>query len=445
MRPLRQLNTKRHAVTATAALVLAGGLASVVLATVAQAAPKTPTPTITAGPSGTTTSASATFSFTGSASQVKFQCALDAGSFSICSSPKTFTGLADGSHTFKVTATAPAMSVSDEATRTWTVDTRAPAISVASPTNGAAYNAAGWTGPCSGGGVCGTAADPGGVSQVTVAVLQQATGRYWDGSAFSPVPAVFHVASGTTDWRFSLTRPVDGSYTASIRARDALSNATTAANQVNVGFRIDTVAPAAPELTKKPDDPTDKSNAQFNWTSPEPGLSHRCALDGAPASTCAAGGVEYKDLTPGDHCFTVGAVDAAGNVGPITTSCWTVLISGGFGITGDVVGLLAPGVSRPVNLVITNSVNFAIKVTSVAVTINPAPSGAGCATDENFTVVRSLVGSVTVPANATRSLERLGIDESRWPLVGMINRDADQDACKNATISLSYTGTATKP
>ncbi len=64
-----------------------------------------PNTTINSGPSGTSTSASASFTFTSSESGSTFQCRLDAGSWGSCSSPKAYSGLANGSHTFDVRAT----------------------------------------------------------------------------------------------------------------------------------------------------------------------------------------------------------------------------------------------------------------------------------------------------------------------------------------------------
>ncbi|HEY6012237.1 MAG TPA: hypothetical protein VIX18_12295 [Nitrospirota bacterium] len=58
--------------------------------------------TITSQPSDPTNATTATFGFTSPKSGPKFQCALDGGGYSFCDSPKTYTGLADGFHTFKV-------------------------------------------------------------------------------------------------------------------------------------------------------------------------------------------------------------------------------------------------------------------------------------------------------------------------------------------------------
>jgi Bacterial Ig domain len=64
-----------------------------------------PETTITAGPSGTINSSSASFSFSSSEAGSSLQCRLDAGSWASCSSPKAYSGLADGAHTFDVRAT----------------------------------------------------------------------------------------------------------------------------------------------------------------------------------------------------------------------------------------------------------------------------------------------------------------------------------------------------
>jgi hypothetical protein len=95
-----------------------------------------PVPTITSGPTGLTNQTSATFSFTDSEAGVSFQCKLDSGSYAACASPKTYTGLGNGSHTFSVQALDAAGNVSTAASRTWTVDTTPPPKpSVTGPNN----------------------------------------------------------------------------------------------------------------------------------------------------------------------------------------------------------------------------------------------------------------------------------------------------------------------
>src|SRR5207237_4493999 len=67
-----------------------------------------PTVTITAQPANPTNQTSASFSFSSSKTGSTFQCKLDGGTSTTCTSPASYTGLAAGSHTFTVTATDPA-------------------------------------------------------------------------------------------------------------------------------------------------------------------------------------------------------------------------------------------------------------------------------------------------------------------------------------------------
>jgi subtilisin family serine protease len=82
---------------------------------------------ITSGPTGTTKQTSASFSFTSTESGSTFECKLDAGAFGSCSSPKTYSSLSEGAHTFSVRATDAAGNADQTpASRTFTVDSIAP-------------------------------------------------------------------------------------------------------------------------------------------------------------------------------------------------------------------------------------------------------------------------------------------------------------------------------
>jgi arylsulfatase A-like enzyme len=78
-------------------------------------------PTLTQTPPNPSNSASATFEFTGGPGTTGFQCSLDGSAFTDCTSPKTYTGLTKGTHTFAVRAVDIDGNVSADTTYTWTI------------------------------------------------------------------------------------------------------------------------------------------------------------------------------------------------------------------------------------------------------------------------------------------------------------------------------------
>ncbi|MET0558393.1 MAG: right-handed parallel beta-helix repeat-containing protein [Solirubrobacterales bacterium] len=82
-----------------------------------------PETTITAGPAGTTAATSASFSFASSAGGSSFQCRLDSGAWTACTPPRSYSGLATGSHRFEVKATDTAgRTDASPAARTWRIN-----------------------------------------------------------------------------------------------------------------------------------------------------------------------------------------------------------------------------------------------------------------------------------------------------------------------------------
>ena len=112
------------AVPALAGLVATGGrlnlLSSVADTPVADATP--PNTTITGGPSGRVPSRTATFRFRSNEAASTFQCKLDSGAWRSCQSPKKYTGLRRGQHTFRVRARDGSGNLdATPAKRTWTI------------------------------------------------------------------------------------------------------------------------------------------------------------------------------------------------------------------------------------------------------------------------------------------------------------------------------------
>ena len=92
-----------------------------------------PETSIAEGPSGPTSSTSATFRFSSTDTAATFQCKLDDRSWSSCASAKSYTGLPQGSHTFRVRAKDSAgTNDPSPAERTWKVDTVAPNTTITS-------------------------------------------------------------------------------------------------------------------------------------------------------------------------------------------------------------------------------------------------------------------------------------------------------------------------
>ena len=80
---------------------------------------------VSSGPAPASSSGSATFSFSSTEAGSSFSCSLDGAAFATCVSPRTYDGLANRTHTFRVQATDAATNTDQSpASSTWTV--RAP-------------------------------------------------------------------------------------------------------------------------------------------------------------------------------------------------------------------------------------------------------------------------------------------------------------------------------
>jgi hypothetical protein len=255
--------------------------------TVDTAAPNT---TITANPPALTNSASASFSFT-STEAGTFECRLDAGAFAACTSPRSYTALADGSHTFSVRAVDTAGNVdATPATYTWTVDSGAPNTTIT-----------------------GAPADPSNDASPTITFSASEPGSSFecqlDGGSFSPCTSP-HDLSGLAD----------GSHTFAVRATDSAGNTGAADDHT---WTVDLSAPET-TISSGPSDPTTETTADFAFDASEAGSTFQCELDGAGFSACTSP-QGYSGLAPGSHTFSVQATDAAGNADATpATLTWTI-------------------------------------------------------------------------------------------------------------------------
>ncbi|WP_246036175.1 hypothetical protein [Sinomonas susongensis] len=117
-----------------------------------------------------------------------------------------------------------------------------------------------------------------------------------------------------------------------------------------------------------------------------------------------------------------------------------------FTISGSAASPLAPGVSQPLGLSFSNPNNQGISITNLSVTVmgitRSAAAIAGnlpCTTADFAVVQYSGPYPVSIPSGNS-SLSSLAVPGSQWPKLTMLDRPANQDGCKGATIALSYSG-----
>ena len=209
--------------------------------------PDAPQTTIDSNPSTPTGSTSADFGFSSSEGGSTFECRLDGGAWAACTSPKSHSTLADGTHTFDVRATdAVGNQDASPASYTWLVDTTAPISTTAFPAASGEYNVAGWDAGCATSGLCGTYSDGSGsgVDQLQVSIRRVSTGLYWSGAAFSSASEVLlnaGLSAGSWTRAFPASSfPADGDYTISVFATDDVGNAETPSTRT---FHVDATDP----------------------------------------------------------------------------------------------------------------------------------------------------------------------------------------------------------
>jgi hypothetical protein len=251
-----------------------------------------PDTAIDSGPSGPVGSAAASFTFSSSEAGSTFECKLDAGAYASCTSPKAYSNLAEGSHTFSVKATDAVGNVdATPANRTWSLDTGTPDTAIDSGPSGTAGN-----------------------TSASFAFSSSETG-----STFECKLDAGAYASCTSPKAYS--NLAEGSHTFSVKATDAVGNVD--ATPANRTWTVDTGTPQT-TIDSKPPARTNSTSATFAFSSDEAGSTFECGLDGGAFSTCSSPKA-YSGLSEGSHTFSVRATDAVGNVDPTPDDyAWTV-------------------------------------------------------------------------------------------------------------------------
>jgi hypothetical protein len=414
--------------------------------------PAPPAPSLTAKPADPTNQTGARFAFADQQTGVGFQCQLDGGQFVTCASGVTFSKLAQGSHSFKVRATS-GSKTSSTTSYSWTLDTTPPSVSISYPADGSTLSASDWGTRCPrSGSICGLARDANGIDSVTISI-QRNGGAWWSGGSFSQSSESFHNAAldshgrENTGWSYPLPRPADGSYTIHVRASDQAGNTTPAGSQASTRFTIDTTPPPLPLITAHPQSSTTSKSASFDFTDGEPGATLLCRRDGARFERCTSP-VSYGGLQLGAHTFQVQARDAVGNTSAAATYGWTIVkevaqaAGKPFTVAGGASAPLAPGLSRPLAITLSNPNGVAIAVTALSASVVPGSTKPGCDGPTNLQLTQSNVAEanpLTIPANGQVTLPSGAVTA---PRVLMRDLPVNQDACKGATFTFTYSGSA---
>jgi large repetitive protein len=245
-------------------------------------------------PSSSTT---ASFSFSSDRDPVGFRCLLQrvGGSqayFQTCGSPKTYTGLTDGSYRFEVRAfdslnnPDPTPAVYD-----FVIDRSAPVVTIDPVTSPTASGDVSFSF---------SADEPGATFACSM-----------DGGSF-----------GACTSPETYTGLSDGSHTFRVRASDALGNTSS---PVSATVVVDTTAPSA-AVTSGPAANTSSSTAAFTFTGTDSGTgvaSFECSVDAAAFAACTSPH-SVSGLADGPHTFEVRAIDQVGNVGSAASHSWSI-------------------------------------------------------------------------------------------------------------------------
>jgi hypothetical protein len=264
-----------------------------------------PTATIDQKPDDPSPGGSVTFAYHSSETNSKFQCSLvpenQLDAFSSCLATKTYSGLADGTYTFKVAATDAAGNQQTTATAySWTVDnsladTTPPQTSIESHPP-----------------------DPSAAPDASFTYASNEAGSSFecslDGAAFSACPA-----GGITYLGLA-----PGPHSFQVRAIDAGANV----DPTPAGFSFQVVlapvqilpapappiSPATPRspqtlLSGKPGAKTQDRTPTFRFRSDAAGARFQCAVDRGPFKGCRSP-FTTKPLKPGPHKFSVRSVAA---------------------------------------------------------------------------------------------------------------------------------------
>ncbi|MGH2753126.1 MAG: adventurous gliding motility protein AgmC, partial [Actinomycetota bacterium] len=217
-----------------------------------------PETTIDTGPPAAIGTTSTSFTFSSDDLGATFQCSLDGASFDNdnCTSPRNYTGLLEGSHSFAVRAKNAAGAVDlSPASRNFVVDLSEPGTTIDS-------------------------------APAAVIAANEATFSFSSGEA----TATFECRLDSGVWDVcpsptTLTGLAEGAHTFEVRAVDAAGNKDS--SPASHAFSVDTTAPDT-TIHNGPSGPTSSNSATFEFSSGDGSAAFDCRFDGGAWYVCTS-------------------------------------------------------------------------------------------------------------------------------------------------------------
>lgn len=211
------------------------------------------------GTAGRTNSTSAQIGFSHTEPGTTFLCKLDAGAEAPCTSPTTYTNLAEGFHQVAVRAVDAAGNVGPPASRGWTVDTTPPPVAITSPAAGTATSD---LTPA----ITGTAGTATGDGATVTVRLYAGTGTGGD-----PIRQGSATVGANGGWSFVVAQALPlGQYTATASQSDDVGNVGSAGART---FTVDVDLPTVRLTAPANGSATTDSTPLFSGTADQPAVT----------------------------------------------------------------------------------------------------------------------------------------------------------------------------
>jgi hypothetical protein len=345
-------------------------------------------PSLSSSPPSLSTSSSASFSFSGG-NGGSYTCQLDGGASTACASPASYSGLSQGSHTFKVSAVQ-GSSTGPVTSYTWTADTIAPTqgVTLASGASNAYLSGATvyYASASSGSFKLVDAVSDGGSGPASATFPSIATTGWTHGAETVTTPSGGPYTSSTFSW--SANPSVPAGY--SVTGADAAGNSTS----TSLTFVRDTTAPSSGALTVNGTVATGAGSTSSLTNSTSFPISSRTDY------TDAGSGLRSSVLTVQSESLSGSTCGALGTAGPFTSAttisgttqpsgiqagyCYVYTLTGTDNV-GNVASLRTTIIDNSLSFTVTTrppSVTAGVATASTAVVLTATKNGA---TDPSYT------------------------------------------------------------